>query len=578
MTTSALVVHKSSSERGLEPSAVDPITAEVIRHALNSAANQMKQVLIRTAFSPVVYESLDFAVALYDRRVQLLAQAPTLPFFMGALSFCIDAAVESVGGEDRLNDGDIILYNIPYGSGSHAQDAALVMPIFAQDELLGYATIKAHWRDVGGKEPYSTDTVDVFQEGTLFPGVKLFRGGVVDDDLHRLVLSNTRVPKAVAGDLSAQVAALRTGAAALVRLVERHGTEQFNAAVERMFDHGEAVIRSYFETIPDGRYVGHGTLDDNGIDPDLVRFDVVVEVDGSNVRVDYSAAPDAQDGPLNCPQASAVSASRVALCMIAGGGEAPNEGHFRPLEVVTRPGSMFHPLPPSPCFLYAWPGEHAIEVIYSALADVMPTAVPACSGGDACAITWWGIRDGSGEPWNDGAAHPVGQGANCRTDGANSLAHVSGGATRFTPAEVWESRTPLMLEKIELAQDSGGIGRYRGGVGVDFFFRVTEDCWVTFVIDGTRTRPWGLEGGGQGRANAVALRQPGQSSTPHGGKGTRLRILKDMTLELYTGGGGGYGAPADRHPESVHADIRDGYVSESAARAAYPHAFDQETT
>ncbi|MDX6411538.1 MAG: N-methylhydantoinase, partial [Gaiellaceae bacterium] len=153
----------------------DPIMTEVIRHGLNSAANQMKRALIRTAFSPIIYEVLDFAVAIYDREVRLLAQAPSLPLFMGTMNFCIEAAVEAVGGEEALEPGDIVLYNYPYGTGSHPQDAAVVMPIFLHDEqLIGYSTIKGHWLDIGGKEPYSTDTVDVFQEGTIFPGVKLY--------------------------------------------------------------------------------------------------------------------------------------------------------------------------------------------------------------------------------------------------------------------------------------------------------------------------------------------------------------------------------------------------------------------
>src|SRR4051812_35744409 len=155
----------------------DPITTEVIRHGLNSAAEQMKRALVRTAFSPVIYEVLDFAVAIYDRRVRLLAQAPSLPFFMGTMSFCVEAAVEAGGGEDALEPGDIVLYNYPYGTGSHPQDAAVVMPVYLENELIGYTTIKGHWLDIGGKEPYSTDTVDVFREGTIFPGVKLYNRG-----------------------------------------------------------------------------------------------------------------------------------------------------------------------------------------------------------------------------------------------------------------------------------------------------------------------------------------------------------------------------------------------------------------
>src|SRR5205085_7950938 len=240
----------------------DPVTTEIVRQALNAAAEQMKRALIRTSFSPVIYEVLDFAAALYDRDVSLLAQAPSLPTFMGTMSFCVTAAVEAVGGEETLEPGDIILYNVPYGTGSHPQDVAVVMPVFLGDgELIGYSAIKAHWLDIGGKDPYSTDTVDVFQEGTIFPGVKLFSRGRLVSDIYRLAVANSRVPKMVAGDINALVVGVRAGAAALDRVVERHGVATFRECVERMYAAGEAIVRSWFEKLPDGRYVGRGEMD-----------------------------------------------------------------------------------------------------------------------------------------------------------------------------------------------------------------------------------------------------------------------------------------------------------------------------
>jgi N-methylhydantoinase B len=552
----------------------DPITTEVIRNGLNSAANQMKRALIRTSFSPVIYEVLDFAVAIYDREIRMLAQAPSLPFFMGTMNFCVEATVEAVGGESALEPGDIILYNFPYGTGSHPQDAAVVMPVFLHDEeLIGYTTIKAHWLDIGGKEPYSTDTVDVFQEGTIFPGVKLYSRGELVRDIWKFVVANSRVPKMVAGDINAEVAGVRTGAAGLLRVVERYGLETFRECVERMFDHGEAVVRNYFAQIPDGRYVGHGVMDDDGLSEAEVPFEVVLEVEGSTVRLDYSNAPDAHPGPINCPLPSTVSSSRIAITMLAGGGEAPNEGHFRPLEVVTRPGSMFHPLPPSPCFLYGWPAIQAMEVVYNAISHALPDAVPACSGGDINGIVWWGVREATGEPWADGSPHPIGQGAHARGDGASSLIHHAEAATRFSPVEVWEARNPWLLEKVELAPDSGGAGRHRGGLGVEMFFHLLEDSYATTVVERTKNAPWGLEGGRAGRPNAIALRTPDGERRPLRGKNTRLHLPKGSTVELYNGGGGGYGAPSERDPDAVRADIREGYVTEEQARRDYPHAF-----
>src|SRR3954449_6652587 len=262
----------------------------------------MKRALIRTSFSPVIYEVLDFAAALYDRDVSMLAQAPSLPTFMGTMSFCVRSAVEAVGGEEALEPGDIVLYNVPYGTGSHPQDAAMVMPVFLRDgELVGYAAIKAHWLDIGGKDPYSTDTIDVFQEGTIFPGVKLFSRGRLVSDIFRMATANSRVPKMVAGDINALVVGVRTGAAALLRVVERYGLEVFRDCVARMYDHGEAVVRDWFSRLPDGRYVGRGEMDSNGVQDDRVPFEVVVEIDGDTVRLDYTNAPPQQAGPINCP-------------------------------------------------------------------------------------------------------------------------------------------------------------------------------------------------------------------------------------------------------------------------------------
>ena len=568
-----LVVTRAGQSSSSPQRDADPITTEIIRHSLNSAANQMKQALIRTAFSPIIYEVLDFAVAIYDRQIRLLAQAPSLPIFMGTMSFCVEAAVAAIGGEDELEPGDIILYNDPYGTGSHPQDAALLMPVFSEETLIGYTTVKAHWLDIGAKDPYATDTVDVFQEGTIFPGVKLYSRGERRDDIYRTVLANSRMPREIEGDIKAEIASVRTGAEGLLRIVKRYGFETFQAAVERMFDHGEATVRSYFERIPGGRYVGQGQLDNNGVETVIVPFEVILEVEGSTVRIDYSKAPPIQRGPINCPLPSTVSSSRIAISMLAGGGEAPNEGHMRPIEIITRPGTLFHPQSPAPCFLGGWPTIQAIEVIYNAISKALPKAVTACSGGDICGLTLYGVKP-DGNPWTDGSPHPVGQGGHHLGDGGTMM-HVSEAATRIPPTEVWESKNPIIMEKVELSQDSCGAGMHRGGLGIDFFFHALSDMQATTAIERTLKPPWGLAGGKEGRANDATLRYP-DGSTKRVNKATRLAIPQGATLEYYTGGGGGYGEPALRSVEAVKQDLREGYISESYAREHYPHAFDKE--
>jgi N-methylhydantoinase B len=566
------VVYRAGLSGG-ESAAADPVTTEVIRHGLNSAAEAIKRTLIRTSMSPIIYEVLDFAAVLYDRRMRLLAQAPSLPFFMGTMSFCIEAAVAEVGGEEGLEPGDIILMNDPYKTGSHPQDAAVVMPVYLPDgELVGYSAIKAHWLDIGAKEIYCTDTTDVFQEGVIFPGVKLYRRGELVEDIQKMAIANSRLPKFVLGDINAEVAGVRAGGRELVRLVQRYGLETFSSCVERMYDHGEAVVRSYIEKLPDGRYVGRGVMDDDGISDEEIPFEIVLEIDGTTARLDFSEVPAARPGPVNCPIASTVSAARVIMTMLAGGGEAPNEGHFRPIEVVARPGSMFHALSPSPCFLYGWPAMQATEAVLNAVAEAMPQAVCACSGGDLCAALWYGVREETGEFWGDGSPHPVGQGASIHGDGQSARLHHIEAATRFAPLEVWEAKNPWLTEYFELAPDSGGPGRNRGGLGPDAAFRFLEDAYAISTIERSKNAPWGLAGGGAGRPNAGELRLPDGTVSPVA-KATGLALPKGSVFVFHCGGGGGYGPPSERPKEKVLDDLREGYITEEHARAHYPHAF-----
>lgn len=550
---------------------VDPVVAEIVRHSLDSAANQMKTTLIRTSVSPIIYEVLDFAAALYDCDLRLLSQAPSLPLFMGTLDYCIREAVAGIGGADNLSPGDVLLYNWPYGTGSHAQDAALIQPAFDPDGgLLGYAAIKAHWLDIGAYAPYCTDTTDVFQEGTFFPGVKLFSQGKLVDDMYRCVLANSRMPHIIEGDINAQATAVGVGVRELERICARFTAPVFLSAVEKIFDHGEALVRSYFENIPDGVYAGRGVMDSNGVDPEKIPFETSLTVDGSSIIVDFTNCPDEQNGPVNCPVASTVSASRVAVAMLAGGNESPNEGHFRAITVKTRPGSMFDPNPPAPCFLYGWPALQAIEAIYQAVSLVDKTGVPACSGGDILSVVWWGVREETGEVWGDGSPFPVGGGGHVLGDGCTMM-HVAESATRFTPVEVMESKVPWMVQSLEFIQDSCGAGQHRGGMGYSIGFKLTEDANVTVALERTRTRPWGIDGGQEGAANRAEFRNTDGSVEPVS-KVTARPMPKGSALMVYAGGGGGYGDPNDRPIDRVVQDYTDGLISADHVRQHYPHA------
>ena len=547
----------------------DPITSEIIRNSLNSAAEQMKKALVRSAFSPIIYEVLDFASAIYDKNYCMLSQSPSLPGFMGTLSFCVEQAVKEVGGEENIFDGDIIIYNNPYGSGSHSQDAALVKPVFIENKLIGYTAIKAHWLDTGGKEPYSTDTVDVFQEGTIYPGLKLYKKGKLEEDIFKLIKANSRVPKAIEGDLNAQLNGIIAGANALKRIVNKFGYELFYASVLEIYEHGEKLVRKSLQKIPDGTYSGFGQMDSNGVDEGVVKFKISIEVKRSDLLLDFTDAPDQQNGPINCPLPSTVSKARVAFSMMAGNGEQPNEGFFRPLIVKTKKGTMFNPVSPAPCFLNGWPGLQVIEVIYRILSEKLPEAFPASSGGCLAAAVWWGKREKDGEPWADGAPHPVGQGGFYNGDGVTSMHHNSAG-TRISPTEIWESKNPWLINKIELAKDSCGAGEFRGGLGLDLEFEMIEETFITTVVERTKNPPWGIKDGKAGRANNVqVIKKNGDKFFMP--KKSGYKLDKGDKIIFLTGGGGGYGNPEFRKIEKIEYDLKQEYLSKKYVEENYKH-------
>ena len=389
-----------------------------------------------------------------------------------------------------------------------------------------------------------------------------------------MAIANSRVPKMVAGDINAEVVGVRTGAAGLVRVVERYGLERFDEASSACTTTARRSSASYFEKLP-GRPLRRPRRD--GLERHLGRPGAV-RGDGRDrrrrrPRSTSRTAPTQQAGPINCPLPSTVSASRIAISMLAGGGEAPNEGHFRPIEVVTRPGTMFHPLPPAPCFLYGWPATRRSRRSTRRSPRRCRRPSPPAAAATSAPLVWWGVREGTGEPWTDGAPHPVGQGASAHGDGASSLMHVSEAATRFTPIEVWEAKNPWLLERVELAQDSCGPGRHRGGLGVDISFQHARGRLADLGRRAHRERPLGARGRRR-RAAPTRSRWSCPTAPARGyAKATRLKVPKGSTVHLHTGGGGGYGDPAGARPRGRPRDLRDGYITEEHARRHYPHAF-----
>ena len=573
-TTMEVVCSGARSATPWTGATADPITAEVVRHALHSGAEQMQVALCRTAYSHVVYETYDLACGLYDRQGRMLAQSRGLPIFLGTLGFVIQSSVAAIGGEQALEPGDVLLNTYSFHTGSHCQDATLIQPAFVGGRLVGYAAVKAHHLDLGAKEPYCTDTTDSFQEGTIFPGVKLCRRGELVDDIYRTFVANSRMPAYAAGDLHAEMTAAQTGVGVLVRLVERYGHEQFEAAVERIFDHSEAMMRRFLERIPDGHYVGDSACDGDGVVDERIPFECIVEVAGSDITVDVTNAPPSRRGPINCPLPCTVSAVRLAIVSALGGaltGLMVNEGHLRPIKVLTRPGTLFHPLPPAPVFVYGWSATELVDAIQKALAQPLAEELPAGCGGSMPSLVLWGLSPQYGF-WASGQVWCSGQGAMSDSDGGASAAHISGSGCRNFPAETLELRGPFIEQRRALIQDSGGVGRHTGSLGVEYVFELLEDTFATPIFERTSTPSWAVQGGGSGKTGNLTIRLPDGTSRAYV-KATALLLPKGSIIHGASGGGGGYGAPSERDPAHVHADLREGYISEAAARRHYPQAF-----
>jgi N-methylhydantoinase B len=546
---------------------VDGATVEVVRSYLVAAAEEMRATLIRTAFNPVIYEVLDFGISIYDDHLRLLAEAPGLTRFLGANDYSLRKGVEYVGlGE--LRRGDVVLLNYPYWNAAHAYDATMFAPVFDGDEtLLGFVCVRAHWMDLGAKDPgYVLDSTDVHQEGILFPGTKVFEGGVLNRQIVELIRFNSRMPELVIGDMHAQVACLRTGERRLVDVVAKFGRDTVAGAVEEILAHAERATREALLALPQGSWTAVDWLDDDGITTDPVRMQVTVTNRDGTFTVDFAGSAPATTGPVNMPLGGTIAMCKVVLKALTSPNQPSNAGTTVPLEVRAEPGTLFHAVYPAPTFTL-WTGIVALELIYKALAVGMPDRLPASSGGDVPGFMMVGIHPDTGEFFALSNNEVVGWGAAPHHDGIDATIHLSESIVRNTPIEVMEDRTGMRFERFEILADSGGAGRFRGGCGVRRDIVFTCDGEFLSVIKKTKSPPWALAGGHSPAPNTV-IAFPG-TDRQRKISTERLIVHSGDRIRLLTAGGGGHGDPAQRDPDAIRRDLAEGYITPAAARNDY---------
>ncbi len=571
--------HTTPDAGPLRP-ALDPITAEIITHSLNAIPNVIDKNITRTAYSVLVSEYKDFAVGIVNADGRLICQCKGgLPVFVAnALSAAVGDGLKLFGKAD-LQTGDVIITNAAATMGQHLNNVALYTPIRISEEddgLLGFMVIVVHWMDVGGWAVGScttTKTTEIFQEGIQFPSLKLLSRGRRVAEIYRLVEVNTRFTQLVLGDLESQLAGCMMGRDMVLEVVRKFGIDAVRAAVELFWTRAESAVRNAIRAIPDGVYEASSFLDDDGFNRDkTLPVNVRVEVRGDAMTVDLSGLADQVEGPWNAGfQGGAVAAVRIACKFFFSSDEVATDGAFRPIKIVCRPGTIMSARPNA---ALAGSGHNLptiVDTILRALGKAVPGKVPAGHLGNYSAQI---ILDRSPGGWYHLEALAGGWGASHNRDGNGPFRSMAHGDTPEVPVELQEASYPYRIKRTRLRTDSGGAGKFRGGLGLEKVYELLGPVKYTAMIERTKCPPWGLEGGGDA--------QPGRVEVYREGKLVLTALKDDLLLEtgdeihVLSGGGGGHGNPLERPLEKVIEDVRSGYVSVAAAARDYGVQFDAE--
>jgi len=551
---------------------LDPITVEVVRAALNAAAERMRLTMIKTAYNHIISESLDFGCAIFDANVQMIAQGIGLPVFQGHLGFPIEATIEDRGVE-AFREGDLFIHNDPYaGNGNHLNDVAMTAPVFWDGCLTGFVAVKAHWSDVGGPVPSSMQvgSREFRQEGLRFQSVRLMSRGELNEEVMRVIRGNIRTESGTLKDIQAMIAVCRAGEASLREILARYGRDTVLDATTTYMAQSERRTRAALAAIPAGTYRAVGHFDNDGITLDRpVRVAMAIEVRDGGMTVDFTGSDAQVAGPFNCGDAITISACRLLIKCLTTPGDPVDEGCFRPLRVVVPRRSVLAAEEPAPTARYYVPINLLIELGLRALAEALPERVPAGAYGDQMPTIAFGTHPQTGRLFIQGDLNAGGTGARPAYDGESAMIIFAGSTARNNPVEVVESRVPSMrILRYGLRPDSAGAGKFRGGLGIERVYQFLAPAFITFSLERQATPPWGLDGGRDGAVNGVEITST-DGSVRHVRKATQHPIAAGDIVRIMSGGGGGWGPPAERDRDAIRRDVREGYVSAEAARRDY---------
>jgi N-methylhydantoinase B len=549
---------------------LDPITLEVIRYGVVSIADQIDANITRTAFSPYVYEYKDFAVGLVNTEGHLVAQSTggMPPFVADTVGTAVRDGLK-VYGRERLFEGDVVVCNHAAVQGQHLNNTVMYTPIYAgpaPKTLIGFFAINVHWIDIGGVP--SGHTTDIFMEGLQLRSIKLWSKGEPIEEVYRIIENNTRLPVDLMGDISAQLAGCFLGRDLTIALAEKYGIATFNTAIATILDQAEEAARAAIRAIPDGVYETETCLDNDTITDDPVPIKVKVTIAGDEMTVDFTEISEQRPGNINSGYfGGGMTAARVAFKYLIMPREAANEGMYRPLKLILPEGKIISARPDAPMGGYPFPLPTVIDAIIRALQSAVPDKATGAHFGTHSGFM---VRGN----WPDGRAflaHDSGHGgwgAGEGHDGAGPFRTMAHGDTRLIPMELQETLLPFRVESLELRPDSGGPGKFRGGLGFRKKYVITYPCLLTTNVDRTRDPPWGVQGGQAGQPGCVTVyKAAGGSEVISKVRNYPLKAGDVVVLE--TGGGGGWGVPAARSREAIERDIARGYVTREAVERDY---------
>ena len=533
---------------------VDPITLEVMRNAFYSVADEMIAALVRASYSTNIKDRRDASCAVYTRAGELVAQSEIgTPLHLGTMSSAVRTAMAAYPFE-KLSPGDAVAFNTPYPAGpGHLNDLCVIAPVFYGGRIVAITANQAHHVDMGGFAPGSMPfgVSEIYQEGLQIPPVRLFRGGVLDPELWSLIAQNVRPPFEVRGDMLAQYAANVVGAQRLGELVEKHGADTIEQYLEEMLNYSERRMRAALRTIPEGTYTYEDVLEGDGLSDSFFTIRGKIEARGDAVYVDFSASDDAARGPLNCRWPS-VAACVYYVLKAALDPELPaNAGAYRPVEIMVRDGSLLSAVYPNAvCNANIVTTQRIVDVLLGALAQAVPERVLAACSGTMNLLNIGRIDPRSGGYYNYIETYGGGQGAMQAQDGMDAVQnHMTN--TRNAPVEAIEVAYPLRVEAYGLIADSEGPGTQRGGLGMRRAIHVLgKEVRLTLSSDRSEVAPWGLFGGQAARPSrclVVAARTAMQKRLPS--KVTTF-VAGGHTIVTETPGGGGWGEPHKRNPQS----------------------------